>query len=54
MLQLRETRIIRSLPERVAPGVVIPEEGIPLSYVKVDGETACNLAPALLTKSSPA
>ena len=39
MLQLRETRIIRSLPERVAPGVVIPEEGIPLSYVKVDGET---------------
>ena len=39
MLQLRETRIIRSLPERVAPGVVIPEEGIPMSYVKVDGET---------------
>lgn len=39
MLQLRETRIVRSLPERVAPGVSIPEEGIPLTYVKVDGET---------------
>ena len=39
MLQLRETRIVRSLPERIAPGVSVPEEGIPLTYVKVDGVT---------------
>lgn len=38
MLQLRETRIIRSLPENVAPGVIIHEEGVPLAYVKVNGE----------------
>ena len=39
MLQLRETRITRAFPADVAPGVVIPDEGIPLSYVKVDGVT---------------
>lgn len=38
MLQLSETRIIRSLPENVAPGVIVPEEGIALAYVKVNGE----------------
>ena len=38
MLQLQETRVIRTLPEDVAPGVSIPEEGIPLTYVKVNSK----------------
>lgn len=41
MLQLRETRLIRSLPELLLPGVDAPlEEGGALVYVKgADGET---------------
>lgn len=37
MLQLQETRIARSKHEAVLPGVIIPEEGMALVYVK-DGE----------------
>lgn len=39
MLQLRETRIVRNKHENVMPGVIIPEEGIALVYVKDGGET---------------
>ncbi len=39
MLQLRETRIARSNFGLVPNGVLIPEEGIPLVYTKVDGTT---------------
>ena len=39
MLQLRETRIVRSNHEPVLSSVTINEEGIPLVYEKEDGET---------------
>lgn len=39
MLQLRETRITYSKHENVQSGVVIPEEGMALVYVKENGET---------------
>lgn len=39
MLQLRETRIVRSHHEPVLSSAVVAEEGIPLVYEKEDGET---------------
>ena len=39
MLNLRETRITLNRHANVLPGVVIPEEGTALVYVKKDGET---------------
>lgn len=39
MLQLRNTRLYKSLFENLAPGVAIQEEGVALTYIKVDGET---------------
>ncbi len=38
MLQLRDTRILRNLHANVATGVLIPEEGLALSWVKENGE----------------
>lgn len=39
MLQLRETRILRTDYAPIASGVTIEEEGIALAYVKENGET---------------
>jgi len=39
MLQLRNTRIYKSLFENLATGVAIQEEGVALAYVKEAGET---------------
>ena len=39
MLQLRNTRLYKSLFENLASGVTISEEGIALTYVKEAGET---------------
>ena len=39
MLQLRNTRLYKSLFENLASGVAISEEGVALTYVKEGGET---------------
>lgn len=39
MLQLRETRIVRSKHANVVSGEIIGEEGMALVYIKEDGET---------------
>lgn len=39
MLQMRNTRLYKSLFENLAPGAAVQEEGVALSYVKVNGET---------------
>ena len=39
MLQLRNTRIYKSLFENLATGVAIQEEGVALAFVKEAGET---------------
>lgn len=44
MLQLRETRITRTKHENVLSGVIIPEEGMALVYVKENGETKVTLS----------
>ncbi len=43
MLQLRNTRLYKSLFENLASGVTIPEEGIALTYVKEGGDTKVEL-----------
>lgn len=44
MLQLRETRIVKSKHENVMSGVIIPEEGMALVYAKDNGETKVTLS----------
>jgi len=44
MLQLRETRIVRSTHSPVLSSVLIPEEGMALVYVKEDGATKVALS----------
>jgi hypothetical protein len=39
MLQLRNTRLYKSLFENLASGTTIQEEGVPLTFVKEGGET---------------
>lgn len=39
MLQMRNTRLYKSLFEQLASGVMIQEEGIALGYIKENGET---------------
>jgi hypothetical protein len=39
MLQLRETRIVNSMPNDVLTGHIVEEEGMALVYVKENGET---------------
>ncbi len=43
MLQLRNTRLYKSLFENLASGVTIPEEGIALTYIKEAGDTKVEL-----------
>jgi hypothetical protein len=44
MLQLRETRIVRSKHENVLSGTIVSEEGMALVYAKEDGETKVTLS----------
>lgn len=44
MLQMRETRIVRSKHEDVLSGVIIPEEGMALVYAKENGATKVTLS----------
>lgn len=44
MIQLRETRIVKSKHEAVMPGVIIPEEGMACVYAKDGGETKVTLS----------
>ena len=44
MLQLRETRVIRSTHSPVLSGALIPEEGMALVYEKENGETKVKLS----------
>lgn len=44
MLQFRESRIIRQLPDNLVPGVIVHEEGIPMSLVKQAGVTYVQIA----------
>jgi hypothetical protein len=44
MLQLRTTRIFKSLFENLATGVAIQEEGVALAFVKEAGETKVQLS----------
>jgi hypothetical protein len=46
MLQLRNTRLYKSLFENLASGVTIQEEGVPLTFVKENGETKVEIAVA--------
>ena len=39
MIQLRNTRLYKSLFENLAPGVAIQEEGVAMTFIKIDGET---------------
>lgn len=44
MLQMRHTRLTKSLFETLASGVVLQDEGCPLTFVKENGETRVELA----------
>lgn len=44
MLQMRNTRLTKSLFETLASGVVLQDEGCPLTFVKENGETRVELA----------
>lgn len=46
MLQLRNTRLYKSLFENLASGVSIQEEGVPLTFIKENGETKVEIATA--------
>jgi hypothetical protein len=46
MLQLRNTRLYKSLFETLANGVAIQEEGVALTYVKEDGTTKVQIGEA--------
>ena len=39
MLQMRNTRLFKSVFEALASGVSIQEEGVPMTYVKEAGDT---------------